>query len=240
MSDSAEDKNCKLVILHGWGSNSARWEEFRNIMKEKGVEVIVKDLPGFGTEKEPTRPFHLDDYLNWVEKNIFSQVKGDFCLLGHSFGGRLAIKYCGTRGGDRIKKLIIAAAPIRPSHRPWYIDLLLKISKKMSFLPFFDNLRIFFYKRVLKVEDYIKLKGVMKETFKNIISEDISGHLLNIDKPTLIVWGDKDKMVSPKLAFEMKEKIKNSKLVFIKDCGHTPYLTHNEEFTKIVYDFIKN
>ncbi|GBD33922.1 Pimeloyl-[acyl-carrier protein] methyl ester esterase [bacterium HR34] len=228
-----------LVVLHGWGSNSQRWQKVKELLESKGISAIIYDLPGFGYQKEPDRPFNLDDYINWVEKNIFSKVDGDFILLGHSFGGRIAIKYCGTRDDKRIKKLILVSSPVRPKHKPFYIDLILKVAKKLSFIPFFDKLRILFYRKILRVEDYIKLKGVMKETFKNIVSEDISIWLEKIKVKTLIIWGDKDKIVSPKLGYELKERINDSELKMIKGCGHAPYLTHPQEFAEIIYSFIK-
>ena len=64
-------KRKALLILHGWGSNSARWQRVKELLGEKGIEVLVLDLPGFGINPSPPKPWGRDDYLNW----IFQKVK---------------------------------------------------------------------------------------------------------------------------------------------------------------------
>ena len=60
----------------------------------------------------------------------------------------------------------------------------------------------------------------MKETFKNVISEDLSQFTGFIRTPTVIIWGDKDKSTPVEDAYFMNNKIKNSKLFIINGAGH--------------------
>jgi len=72
-----------FLILHGWGSNSLKWQETGKILKEKGFKVIVPDLPGFGKSEEPKKPWSIKDYSQWLlhfmklmRKNfIFSDIR---------------------------------------------------------------------------------------------------------------------------------------------------------------------
>ena len=82
----------KLLILHGWDSNSGKWQKVKEILKKSGIEVLVPDLPGFGKNPPPQKAWGIENYKEWVMK--FTEEKGwqRFNLLGHSFGGGIAIK----------------------------------------------------------------------------------------------------------------------------------------------------
>ena len=60
----------------------------------------------------------------------------------------------------------------------------------------------------------------MKETFKNVISEDLSQFTGFIRTPTVIIWGNKDKSTPIEDAHFLSQKIKHSKLIVINDAGH--------------------
>jgi len=81
-------------------------------------------------------------------------------------------------------------------------------------------LRKAFYKFIIKKSDYPYVEGVMKETFKNVISEDLSQFTGFIRTPTVIIWGDKDKSTPIEDAYFLNNKIKNSKLIVISNMGH--------------------
>ena len=87
-------------------------------------------------------------------------------------------------------------------------------------MPYYLLVRKAFYKFIIKKSDYIYTKGIMKETYLKIISEDLSCHLSFIKVPTVIIWGDKDESTPVKNAYFINQKIKNSKLVIISGAGH--------------------
>ena len=55
-----------LLILHGWGSNSARWQRVKELIEKEGIEVLILDLPGFGITPSPEKPWGRKDYINWI------------------------------------------------------------------------------------------------------------------------------------------------------------------------------
>ncbi|HEY5630759.1 MAG TPA: alpha/beta hydrolase, partial [Nitrososphaeraceae archaeon] len=61
--------------------------------------------------------------------------------------------------------------------------------------------------------------------------------LSKILAPTLLIWGDSDNMIPLQYSAEY-EKILGSKLVIIKDCGHTPYVEQPAVFNQIVLKFL--
>jgi 2-hydroxy-6-oxonona-2,4-dienedioate hydrolase len=66
---------------------------------------------------------------------------------------------------------------------------------------------------------------------------NLKGRLSNIIAPTLLVWGDNDRMIPLQYAREYEE-IPKSKLVVINNCGHTPYVEKPITFNKIIMRFL--
>jgi 2-hydroxy-6-oxonona-2,4-dienedioate hydrolase len=65
----------------------------------------------------------------------------------------------------------------------------------------------------------------------------LPGRIGKIIAPTLLVWGDSDRMIPVQYGKEYKE-IPDSELVVIKDCGHTPYVEKPMTFNKLVLKFL--
>jgi len=228
-----------LIILHGWQSSQERWRNVKNAIEKDGIEVIVPDLPGFKEGTALSRVWNLDDYVGWFKN--FSSNRGNFFLLGHSFGGRMAIKFV-AQYPERISGLILcSAAGIRPKRIRWYFLIMIgvKIGKRFSFLPFYSSLRKFFYRFVIRKQDYLKVSGIMKETFIKIIDEDLSSLLSKISVPTLLIWGKKDKITPLNDAYLMQKEIPNSNLKIISNVGHRINIETPEKLAEIATQFIK-
>jgi pimeloyl-ACP methyl ester carboxylesterase len=233
-----------LLILHGWDGSSNSWVDVQKILAGQGLKVIVLDLPGFGKSSSPSFPWGVTDYselvLNFINKMGLRKVD----LLGHSFGGRIAIKFAVSHP-ERLRKLILcASAGIKHPLTPFQL-IILKISivgnfffSKRPFKRLKDIAQNFFYS-ILRHKDYAKAKGVMKETLKKVLEEDLKPELYQIKADTLLIWGEKDKAVPLKDAYLMKESIPQSILKIIPDASHTPNLEFPEKLADIVINFLK-
>lgn len=229
-----------LIILHGWQSSKEKWQKVKANIEQSGVKVIVPDLPGFKPENELKKALSLDDYVDWVKNFAIENISGKFFLLGHSFGGRIAIKFA-AKYPEKLEGLIlVSAAGIKRKKTFWQILLLriAKIGKKFSFLPFYSFFKKIFYKFILRKTDYLKAKGLMKETFKKIIEENLTPYLSKISLPTLIIWGARDKVTPIKNAYLIKKEIENSTLKLIPEAGHTPYLETPEKLAELISKFL--
>lgn len=214
-------KNKVLLILHGWGSSSDRWHKIGQELSEKDFYVIVPDMPGFGQSETPKIPWNFNNYVSFIQEFAKTLNLENFYLLGHSFGGTVSVKVA-VDSPQKINKLfLVSCAYMRK--KTVLKKVLAKISKVVkffSFLPYYLLVRKAFYKFIIKKSDYIYTKGIMKDTYLKIISEDLSCHLSFIKVPTVIIWGDKDESTPVENAYFINQKIKNSKLIIITDAGH--------------------
>ena len=237
-----------ILILHGWGSRAENWSRVKELLENQGYNVLVPDMPGFGKNPPPQQPWTTEDYFKWVkdfcEKNGLSQ----FFLLGHSFGGGLAVKFT-NRFPEKVKGLILVAPKIRrQKNYRYYLGLVLaKAGKVIFFIPTFSFLQPLAKKalyRFLGVRDYYKLDAqkvvIMKETFKKVIAEELVAYLYPIKNPTLIVWGKKDDMTPLKDAILINQAIKGSILEVIENGEHALNLQFPEILAQKVLNFLKS
>ena len=233
-----------FLILHGWGGSSDSWKIVIEILKQK-FQVICPDLPGFGKSAPPPRAWSLKEYSQWLKKFSDSLRLNDFFLLGHSFGGRIAVKFSFFYP-EKIKALFLcSSAGIKEKWglKEKAIFLLALIGNAIFSPKFFrrfqDKARNIFY-RFLRDRDYGKAKGVMKETMKKILEEDLLPMLSQVKVKTLIIWGQKDNIVPLKHAFLFKEKIKNSRLEILPEIRHSPHLEAPEKLAQTITDFFSH
>ncbi|MCX6765226.1 MAG: alpha/beta hydrolase [Candidatus Nealsonbacteria bacterium] len=225
---SGLDVNYKIIgegkpflILHGWSSNSDRWEKVANILSQKGFKVVIPDLPGFGKSDKPENPWSLNNYAEFVEK--FTEIIGfeRFILAGHSFSGGISIKYSIKNPNDVEELFLLAPACIRrDSFKKKFFRMVSKLFKAYSFIPGYRLFRKAFYKFIIRKSDYQYTDGIMKETYLKIINEDLSGILNKVKTRTIIIWGDKDDIVPIEQGKEINSKISGSKLVVIPGADH--------------------
>lgn len=234
-----------IVILHGWNLSNNKYLSLINLLKKRGFAVYAPDLPGFGKSEIPDRVLNLSDYVDFVEMYFQKHTIKKAIIIGHSFGGRVAIKMAGVKP-KKVAGLILTGVPgLVPVSRAKLVFFLFlsKIGKKLFQLPliniFETRARNFLY-RIAKASDYQRTEGVMRETFKNIIREDLTFPMKQISTPTLLVWGEDDKTVSIVIAQKMMSVIKSSKLAIIPIARHGLPWTHPDLFFKKIEKFLQN
>lgn len=228
-----------FLILHGWGSNSDRWIDVAEKISKKGFKVIVPDLPGFGKSDALSLPWDTNKYIDWIEQFIKQMNLGDFYLLGHSFGGALASKLA-VKHAQEIKKLfLVSAACVRKkTTKKSFLNKISKIIKLFYFLPYYSFFRKTVYKFIIRKSDYVYVEGVMKETYLNVVAEDLSFHLPFIKVPTVVIWGDKDDLTPIEDGYFIAKQIKNSKLIVIPGASHDLNRKQDPEGTPILAEKI--
>ncbi|MDD4990522.1 MAG: alpha/beta hydrolase [Candidatus Pacebacteria bacterium] len=239
-----------LIILHGWQSSREKWQKTKELLETQSLKVVVPDLPGFKPENQLDKPWNLDNYVEWLNNFLenSNSFPEPFFLLGHSFGGRIAIKFA-VKYPEKLKGLILVSSAGIKKEKTFRDKVLLKavkFAKKLGVQEqasqtkgLWQIIRKVFYRYILRQTDYFKANSVQKEIMKNALEEDLKPLLNSITASTLIVWGKKDKMTLLKDAYLMKEKIKNSYLEIIDNIGHTPHLECPEILAQKIKNFIQ-
>jgi pimeloyl-ACP methyl ester carboxylesterase len=238
-----------LVCLHGWGGSKESFIELRAALEGSGITMLTTDLPGFGEEPEPPKPWTTDDYADWVEAFIKKNVQGPFHLLGHSHGGRIALKLAQRQCSQRSQLTahsfhiahlyLCAAAGIRhPRHIKRIIGLTLaKLGKSLLKIPGLRSLQPLGKKllyKLVRVHDYEQASPVMRQTLINVSREDLCPILKEIKVATDIFWGKDDGMTPFSDALVMKRKISGSELHAFDGVRHRVHRDRAAEIAAII------
>lgn len=230
-------KGKDLVILHGWGQDVSTFWGLVEPLSENYTLWLI-DLPGFGRSDVPKKAFDSNDYARiikeFIEKNSIKKPS----MLGHSFGGKVALNISANNPGLVDKLIIVGASGIEPDFS-LKSNLIYPVAKMVHFLvPDIFNIKSIirnkFYKRL--GSDYFDA-GVMKESLLKTIKEDLTPQLLKIENQTLIIWGEEDRAVPLKYGVRMYQKIENAKLIIVDGMGHFLHIHDPERFANYVKDF---
>lgn len=230
-----------VLLLHGWGASA---ESLANVAKTLADQfrVLAIDLPGFGWSPSPSSAWGTRDYATHVEAFMDRTGIPVASVLGHSFGGRIALALA-ARAPRRVRNLVlVASAGIRPRHGPGYFVKVgvAKLAKRFLSSPIPGRVggrvasRV--YERVGS-RDY-RSAGRMRATMVKVVKDDLRELLSSIGSPALIIWGDRDQEV-PRSSMEiMARGIKGSRFVVLEGAGHFPFVDMPDRFGELVKDFL--
>jgi len=253
-----------LLCLHGWEATHESFTELREAMKNDSVQIIAPDLPGFGETHDPPHGWTVDEYADFVEELVGQLGLKNVLLLGHSFGGRIAIKLAARQSekchGERRRTMtstslvsarddknnlwiahlyLCASAGIRrPRH--WKRTMGVKLAEWGSEIFSLPGLLCMKTRakailyKVLRVHDYEKARGVNRETMVKVINEDLTEILEKIEVPTDIFWGTKDKMTPYRDGQIMNKKIVHSTLHTFPGIRHRVHRHQAEEIARVI------
>lgn len=232
-----EGSGSPVILLHGWGVNSSCFDELITILKTK-YQVFAIDLPGFGKSAEPDNYYVLDDYVSLVDQFIEDKKIVHPILIGHSFGGRIAIRY--STSHDVAKLILIDSAGLKPKNylKIKYKIVIYKLKKKWYRL----TKNVIKYNELMKKSgslDYQNASIPMKQTLSKIVGEYLEKDLKKIEAETLIIWGNKDTETPYYQALKLKRKIKNAGLATIDGAGHFPFIEAKKTFMKIIQTYLE-
>lgn len=225
-----------LLFLHGWGVDSLSFGKLVDRLTTKKYAVYLLDLPGFGQSQLPTSDFNLDDYAKIVTGFVKKLGLKNVNLIGHSFGGRITIKLASS-DAEFIEKIVLVDAAGISTPSP-FRKLALTIGKiiKPLFIPdFMQPLRKKLY--LMAGSEYLD-NLEMSKIFSKVVSENLTPLLPRIKKPTLIVWGGKDKTTPLYYAELMKKLITDSRLVVFESAGHFSFIDEPAKFIDVLTKFV--
>jgi pimeloyl-ACP methyl ester carboxylesterase len=232
-----------VLLLHGWGLRGDLWQRVMDGL-EDNFDLIAPDFPGFGATEAPPAPWGVSDYMNWIIALLDELGIQRASVIGHSFGGRVAIKLAALHP-ERVEKLVLTdAAGIRPRRTLAY-HLRVRVFKatrwlsRPSLAP--EPLRAWAAARVASQgsADYQAASGTVRGSFVRVVNEDLRQYLPRIQAPTLLIWGERDEDTPLSDGQLMEKLIPDAGLVIFPDTGHMAYLYQSARFNVIVKTFLR-
>ena len=219
-----------ILLLHGWGQNIEMMKPIGDNLCDK-CRITILDFPGFGESDEPKSPWTIDDYSNMLEKFVKELEIKKPIIMGHSFGGRVAIRYSAH---NSIEKVVLFGSPcIRVTKElPFRVKLLKSIKK----LPGMNSIGEFM-KNYIGSRDYKAASPVMRQTLVNVVNADLSEYAKEIEEPTLLIWGEYDEE-APVDEARMLEGIMIDAALIILPGTHYAYLENLPRVISILNNFI--
>ena len=225
-----------VLFLHGWGVEATT---FQNLITELigGYRLIALDLPGFGQSERPHTAWGVGDYARFVQGFLLKIKVAPNFIVGHSFGGRIAIKMVSQNLASPRKLVLISSAGINlpTTLKRKVLKVVLKAGKALTAVPPLRPVRSTL-QRLTASQDYLTA-GPLRETFLKIIREDLRQDATRIAIPTLLIWGEKDTTTPPKEGEILHQHITGSQLVIIPGTGHFPYREAQAEVLRLLKSF---
>ena len=218
-----------IVLLHGWGQNIEMMKPIGDNFSNK-FRITILDFPGFGESDEPLSAWNIGDYSNLLEEFIKELKIKKPIVIGHSFGGRVAIKYSSR---NPIEKLVLFGSPCIRIQED--LSLSVKILKKLKTLPGMNNLGEYM-KKYIGSRDYKAASPIMRQTLVEVVNEDLSKYAREIEEPTLLIWGEHDTEAPVSDAKELEKIMIDAALITLPGT-HYAYLENLNQVVNILNNF---
>ncbi len=223
-------KGKDIVLLHGWGQNIEMMMPLGNELQDK-YRITILDLPGFGQSDVLNQSWTMDDYVNLFGEFLKELKIKNPILMGHSFGGRLSIRYASR---NKVDKLVLFGSPCIREERKSKKEKMLKSMKK---LPGMNKIGEF-AKNFIGSTDYKNATPVMRETLVNVVNEDLSEDAKKIEASTLLIWGSLDEQAPLEDAKKLEIILKDGGLVVLDGYTHYAYLEALPSVINILNNFL--
>ena len=261
-SDAARQEHQPLVFIHGLSGSWPNWLEQLPVFAAER-RVIAIDLPGFGHSPMPAGQISIPAYARLLD-GLLDQLEIDAsAIVGNSMGGfigaELAIAY-----PQRVERLVlVSAAGISTHGQPGAkraLPALRRLEQTVTASAAWTASKSDAFARRPRLRDALlslvvrhpenlgaalaaeQLRGAGKPGFlqalEAIIEYEIRERLTEVACPTLIVWGDSDRVVTVRDAQVFAELIPNSRKVILEDTGHMSQLERPDEFNALLEQFL--
>jgi abhydrolase domain-containing protein 6 len=242
-----------ILMVHGFAGNKDNWTRFAKRLSPV-YRVIALDLPGFGESTYLAEAsYGVADQAGRV--NQFAEAIGlkEFHIVGNSMGGHIAGRYAvlfpqrvlslglfdsGGVGSpvpsEMVKRLANGEA------NPLVADSVEAFDRLLRFVFATPPDVPRFIKKTL-VEEAQRHKESNQRIFKQVRSENsaLEADLEKIQAQTLILWGNRDRVIDVSAAEVFSKGILRSTVILMEDCGHLPMIERPDEAAAHYLSFLR-
>lgn len=230
-----------ILFLHG-ASGAGRWLPFMETLAQD-FDVIVPEHPGFGGSDTPDWLDGINDLAFFYLDLIDHLGVGPVHLVGTSLGGWIAAEMA-VRNCSQLRSLtLVAAAGI---HVPGVkrADMFLMSPEELTQNLFHDPALAAAMPAPANQDELMVVLKNRLMTAKlgwspRFHNPDLKKWLHRVQVPTLILWGDDDRLMPPAYGPAYQALIPNARLEIIPACGHLPHVEKAAEFTSKTVAFLQ-
>ena len=243
-----------VVFLHGFGASLYTWRNALPVVSHAGYRVVAFDNRGFGFSDRPAHGYSNAEYTRLVLALLDTLDISSAVLVGHSMGGAIAAEVA-LAAPQRVRGLVLIDAAGYGVRWPGVL--------KLARLPFIGAmittfrgraptgriLRSMFadprklteedidqYYAPVPARDYGRaLRGVLRE-FR---FDSLGGRLGALQTPTLVIWGDADRLISVAQGTRMAREIPRSAFVLLQRSGHLAPDESPDDVNRVLLEFLK-
>ncbi|MCC7252591.1 alpha/beta hydrolase [Hyphomicrobium sp.] len=252
-----------LLLLHGLGESTFTWHEILPALAARH-RVIALDLKGFGRSDKPDDDaYSADDQAALVARFILERDLRNVVVIGHSFGGTVALRTAlakGIAGTGRIRRIAVIGAPALPRATARYLDLVMAplIPDAVATVLPADAAARFLLREAMggrvpsehTVEGYAapyRERGAIRAFFataRSIINEHdadaVAARYKGVKQPVLLVWCRKDPIVPLRAGRQLAAALPRARLAVIEGCHHLPQHERPKQLLKTLGPFLRN
>jgi pimeloyl-ACP methyl ester carboxylesterase len=239
------------VLVHGAVSDGRVWHPQLEALA-KDFTVVAWDAPGCGQSEDPPESFRLPEYADALSGLIGALGLGPAHVVGHSFGGALALELAVRHPGD-VATLVVAGG-----YAGWAGSLqAAEVERRLAFaLDAAERLPRRFdpasmpgvFSEKMTPEAVAALTMVMSESRPAatrsmalaLAEADLTDELASIAVPTLLIHGDADTRSPVAVGEELNRRIPGSRLVVLPGVGHMCTLEDPDRFVLEVSAFLRS
>ncbi len=231
-----------IVFLHGSGLSHIVWSLAEQFFSSKNYNVLSIDLPGHGNSDGPCLN-SIEKIADWMEK-VFDKLKlKNLILVGHSQGCLEILEYS-SRYKERLKKLVFVGGSNKMPVHPDLIELAqsghsdaVKLMMKWGY----EGSKKFIggnpvEKIIQSPRDISEILAVDLNACNNYSNGSEAAKV--IDLPSMLIFGELDKMVNLEAGKKFSNLIKNSTTHVIKGCGHMIMIEKAFEMREKILEFL--
>src|SRR5579875_1785699 len=251
-----------LVFVHGLSGSWPNWLEQLSVFAERH-RVVALDLPGFGHSPMPVEEISISRYARLLDGLLGELGIDAAAVVGNSMGGFVAAELA-IAFPQRVERLVlVSAAGISTTAEPrttrampalrrmqtvlaatggWVASRSDAFTRRPRLREALLNLVVRHPSRLPAALAAEQVRGAGKPGFiqalQSILDYDVRERLPEIACPTLIVWGDGDRLIPVRDADRFAELIPDSRKVIFEDTGHMAMLERPAAFNELLAEFL--
>lgn len=233
----------RVLLIHGFGANKDNWLQFSRALTPT-YHVIALDLPGFGeSSKDPQADYGLNAQVQRVAAFVEKLGLDPVNVVGNSMGGQIAALYA-ARYPKQVSSLALFANAGISSPQPSELQQILDRGDAnpllVSNVADFNRLMEFVFVKAPEMPDSLKQYMAEQAIASHDLNQKIFAQLManyialepelgKVQVPTLLLWGDQDRLLDVSSIEVMQPLLKQPSVVIMQACGHVPMVERPEE-----------